>query len=290
MKLLIIGASGVLGSRLYNDAIKKKWNVLGTYSSHEYEGLSYLDLRDKNSIAKVFNFFKPEAVVLAGGLTDVDLCESKPGLAKEVNVDGTFNILKDIRSHNARLVYVSTDYIFDGKSGPYGEDDKPCPINVYGRTKLEAEGLVKSAMKDYLIVRTAQIYGADPLSRNFCTKIINNMRNNKKVYAAEDFYCTPTYAGQLSASIIKLLEEKKKGIFNSAGSDFINRYEYVNKISDIFGLHKELIQKVKLSDLNLKAKRPRLSGLKVDKLEQETGVSVYGCDEGLKMFKEDIEL
>ena len=119
MKLLIIGASGVLGSRLYNDAIKKNWNVLGTYCSHECEGLSYLDVRDKNSLEKAFSLSKPEVVVMAGGITDVDLCTLKPKLAKDVNIEGTLNLVKKIKELNSKLVYISTDYIFDGENGPY---------------------------------------------------------------------------------------------------------------------------------------------------------------------------
>ena len=99
MKLLIIGASGVLGSRLYNDAIKNKWNVLGTYCSHECEGLFYLDVRDKASLEKVFNFFRPETVVMAGGITDVDLCTLKPKLAMDVNIKGTMNLVKKTKEY-----------------------------------------------------------------------------------------------------------------------------------------------------------------------------------------------
>ena len=109
MKLLIIGASGVLGSRLYNDAIKKKWNTMGTYCSHECVGLSYLDVRDKDSLKKVFSLFEPEVVVMAGGITDVDLCTLKPKFAQEVNVEGTANLVKEIKEYSSKLVYVSTD-------------------------------------------------------------------------------------------------------------------------------------------------------------------------------------
>ena len=109
MKLLIIGASGVLGSRLYNDAIKKKWNVLGTYCSHECEGLSYLDVRDKNSLEKAFNIFEPEVVVMAGGITDVDLCTLNPKLAEDVNIKGTTNLVKKIKELEALLVCENID-------------------------------------------------------------------------------------------------------------------------------------------------------------------------------------
>ncbi len=289
MKLLIVGASGVLGTRLYNDTIKKKWNVFGTYCSHEHNGLFYLDVRNRKSINKVFNFFNPEVVVLAGGITDVDFCEIKPRLAEEINIKGSIDLIRKTKEYNAKLVFLSTDYIFDGESGPYKEDDKPLPINVYGRTKLEVEEFIRASFREYLIVRTAQLYGVNHRRKNFAVKIVHNMQKNKKVYAADDFYCTPTYVNSLSEGIIKLIQNHKKGIYNIAGTDFLNRYEYVNKISDVFNLKKSLIQKVKLRDLHLKAKRPKKAGLKIDKIRKELDLSLYNCDEGLKLLKKEIK-
>ena len=287
MKVLLIGASGVLGSKLYGDAIRKKWNVMGTYYSRDREGLFCLDLTDKKGINSTFHFFKPEVIVLAGGITDVDLCEVKPRFARSVNIDGTFNIIKKAKEFSAKLVFLSTDYIFDGKAGPYNEYTKPSPINVYGRTKLEAENSIRSHLKDYLIIRTSQLYGYDCRKKNFAMKIVSNMKKNKKVYAADDFYSTPTYVGSLSSGIMQLLKKDKKGIFNIAGTDFINRYEYVKKIADVFELKKSLIQKVKLEDLGLKAHRPKRGGLKIDKIEKEIDGSLLNCREGLELFKEE---
>ena len=161
MKLLIIGASGVLGSRLYNDTVIKKWAVMGTYCSHAHEELFYLNLKDGKSVEETFSFFHPDVVVLAGGITDVDLCEERPGLAEDVNIKGTLTVAKKAKECGAKLVFLSTDYIFNGENGPYWEQDAPHPINIYGRTKLEAENIIKGLLKDYLIVRTAQLYGMD---------------------------------------------------------------------------------------------------------------------------------
>jgi dTDP-4-dehydrorhamnose reductase len=292
MKLLIIGASGVLGSRLFNDTIKKKWNSMGTYCSHKCVGLSYLDVSDNNSLEKVFNSFRPEFVVMAGGITNVDLCTLEPGLAEKVNIKGTLNLVKKIKEYNSNLAYISTDYIFDGKNGPYKEDDKPDPINTYGRTKLEAENIVRAELKDYLIVRTCQLYGVAERSSapdsNFAVKIIHNMRAGKKVYAADDLYSTPTYSGSLSEIIIKLIEKKASGVYHGAGAEFINRYDYVNKIVDVFELDKRLIQKVKLKDLKLKAKRPKKGGLRIDKVLRGKIVESYDCRTGLGFLKKDI--
>ncbi len=278
---------------------------MGTYCSHECVGLFYLDVRDKNSMKEAFNLFEPEVVVMAGGITDVDLCTLKPKLSEDVNIRGTMNLAKNIKEHGSKLIYISTDYIFDGENGPYKEDDKPNPINIYGRTKLEAENIIKSKLKDYLIVRTAQLYGALHLrggqnallaggevkvvqSSNFTVKIIHNMRNGKNVYAADDLYSTPTYSGLLSDILIKLIEKKSEGVYHGAGAEFINRYDYVNKIADIFWLDKKLIQKIKLKDLELKAVRPPKGGLKIDKVVKEKIAKPYDCKTGLTFLKKDI--
>lgn len=287
MKLLVIGASGVLGSRLYNDAIKKKWNVLGTYCSHEIEGLFYLDLRDRKSIEKMFNFFEPEAVVLAGGITDVDLCELKPKLARDVNIKGTLNLAKKIREFGSKLVYISTDYVFDGEDGPYDENARPNPVNIYGRTKLEAENIAKSYSRENLVIRTSQLYGPDYFKRNFVIKIICGMRDNKKIYAADDLYGTPTYAGALSFGIVRLLEKDIKGVFNIAGADFLSRYEYVNKISEVFKLDKNLVKRVKLEDLKLKARRPKAAGLETTKARAFLKDALFSCSQGLRILKKE---
>ncbi|MBU1853239.1 MAG: SDR family oxidoreductase [Candidatus Omnitrophica bacterium] len=288
MKILLIGASGVLGNRLYNDTIKKKWNILGTYCSRESEGLCYLDLKNRKSIEKIFRLFSPEVIVLAGGLADVDQCQIKPKLAYEVNVKGTLEIIKKVKQYGAKLVFLSTDYVFDGKDGPYKEKDRPAPVNIYGRTKLEGEQSVKGLLKNYLIIRTSQIYGLDSRSKNFAIKIISNMQTNKRIYAACDFYSTPTYVGSLSCGIIELLEKGRGGTFNIAGTDFISRCEYVNKIADIFNLDKRFIKKVKLRDLKLRAPRPPKAGLNATKISGISKNILLSCTQGLNVFKKEM--
>lgn len=288
MKVLLVGASGVLGRGLYNDMILKKFNVLGTYCKHSYDGLFHLDLRDKRSINRVFKFFKPEFIVSTGGLTDVDYCETHPKFAQDINVLGTLNLINKAKELKTGFLFISTDYVFDGENGPYRERDKTHPINKYGKTKLDAERLIERNLKDFLIIRTSQLYGYDSKKRNFATKIIHMLQHNKKIYAADDFYSTPTYVGNLSLAIIELIEKKKRGIFHIAGADFISRFDYVNMIADIFGLDKSQIVKAKLKDLKLKAKRPKKAGLNTSKAEAVLKIPILDCREGLSLFRESI--
>ncbi len=114
------------------------------------------------------------------------------------------------------------------------------------------------------------------------------MRTGKKVYAANDLYSTPTYSGLLSDILIKLIEKKSDGVYHGAGAEFINRYDYVNKIADVFGLDKNLIQKVKLKDLKLKAARPKKGGLRTDKIEKQKIHKSYDCRTGLMLLREEL--
>jgi dTDP-4-dehydrorhamnose reductase len=148
--------------------------------------------------------------------------------------------------------------------------------------------ILRSKLKDYLIVRTAQLCGIDHTGKNFVLKIIRNMKSGKKVYAADDLCSTPTYSGLLSDILIKLIEKDAEGIYHCAGAEFINRYDYVNKIADIFGLDNNLIQRVKLKDLKLKARRPKKGGLKIDKVIKEKIAELYDCEEGLDMLKKEM--
>ncbi|MFH1479050.1 MAG: SDR family oxidoreductase [Candidatus Omnitrophota bacterium] len=289
MNILIVGATGVLGARLYKDmSSKEHWDVLGTYCSSGPSYLKRLDLRNKKEMEDIVGSFKPDIVLVAGGITNVDLCEADPGLAEEVNVQGTTDLMNIARSINSKIIFLSTDYIFNGEKGPYSEDDGPSPINIYGMTKLKGESALKLITDDYIIVRTAQLFGLSREKRNFTEKIIFNIRNKKMVCAASDFYCTPTYAGGLSLGIIGLVEKSKKGTYNIAGTDFVNRVEFVNNISDIFKLDKKYIQEVRLKDLELKALRPKKAGLKIDKIKKELNIPLYSSREGLELFKKEM--
>ncbi|MFH1782727.1 MAG: SDR family oxidoreductase [Candidatus Omnitrophota bacterium] len=291
MKVLLVGATGVLGSRLYIDLKNQGWKALGTYCEPApEEGMTYLDLRDREGIEKTIDSFDPDIAILSGGVTNVDLCESEKDLAEDINVEGSIELIKKIKERNKKIVFLSTDYVFDGKKGPYREEDIPSPLNIYGMTKLKVENEIKKRLNDYLIIRTAQLFGKEKNGVNFSLKIINNMRSNKKVYAAEDFYCTPTYVGDLSLAIIKLIESRKNGTYHVAGTDFINRVEFIEKIANIFNLNKDLIEKVSLKDLKLKAKRPKKAGLCVEKIKKELDVPVHTCNEGLKLLREEMEL
>ncbi len=283
-KVLIIGASGLVGNTLYR-ILSSQYQVEGTYCGYPCECLVRLDISDRRSVEKVIESFNPDCVFLPAAMTNVDLCEDNKDACIRVNVEGVNNVVSVIKDHPCKLVYFSTEYVFDGKNGPYSEDDKPNPINVYGKAKLEAEYIISSLLKDYLIIRTTGIYGWEPQGKNFVMGLIRRNRLKETVKVPVDQISTPTYVEDLAVTSLELVHSGKKEIYNVAGSSLINRLEFANFIADEFGLNKRLIRGIKTEDLMQKAARPLAAGLKIDKISGELNIHMSSAVEGLKLMK-----
>ncbi|MCX5715745.1 MAG: SDR family oxidoreductase [Candidatus Omnitrophica bacterium] len=287
MKILIIGASGLLGKELMKDFSNGN-EVCGTYSTRAAEGLIHLDMSQKAEIKDVFGRIKPEAVIIPGSITAVDFSEQNQDLAWRVNVEGIKNVAVLSKKAGAFVLYYSTDYIFDGKAGPYSETDKPNPINFYGRTKLEAERVIQKELKgSFLIIRPCSIYGYEKNGNNFAMQVLTSLKADKNFTSFRDQYGTPTYSEDLSEISLKLFSNKKEGIFNVAGPDFINRVQFSKDIADVFGLDAGLIKEIGSTKGRQLAKRPLRGGFKIDKLKRELGFSTLPLKEGLIKMKEE---
>ncbi len=285
-KVLIIGASGQVGKALMKKLLKN-FDVIGTYYSNQENGLLYsllhLNISDRDEVKAIFNKIKPDVVILTSALTNVDYCEEHKNIAEEINILGTRNVVEECKKINAKLVFLSTEYVFDGKNGPYTEKDKENPINVYGKTKLIGENIVKE-LENYTIIRTVTVYNLGYDKKNFLNQLILNLKANKETKVPSDQISTPTNADNLAEAITLLIIKDKRGIYNVVGSERISRYEFAVKAAKIFNLNADLIKPVKTSFLNQKAKRPLNAGLKIDKLNNGTGISMYDAEQGLKYW------
>lgn len=201
---------------------------------------------------------RPDAIVHCAGMTDVDLCEMEPKRAGLVNVQGTENVIR--ASQGVPVALISTDYIFDGRLGPYREDDKPNPLNVYGTTKLEAEYLMRP---QDLICRTTVLYGSHPKKWNFAKYVRSQLKANAPVHAVWDQWGTPTYAENLATMIRALVRARYSGVWHTAGVACINRLTFARTIADVFNLDRSLIRPIKTEELHQRARRPRHAGLVV---------------------------
>jgi dTDP-4-dehydrorhamnose reductase len=289
MKILITGASGFLGEKLFS-VFSSDYEVYGTYLKGEESSLYKLDLTDKEALDSLVGKIKPSIVINAAGITDVDYCESNPEQAKKISVDCIKNLVETCLKHKCRLVHISTDYVFDGKKGNYKEEDKINPINVYGVIKLEEEKTILSSKLEYIISRTAVLYGynSNEDKRTYVNWVISKLKNNEEIKIINDQYTTPTLIDDIADALKKLIELKKTGIYHVTGSECINRYDFAVKVADIFNLKRELIVPITSKDIKWKAQRPMNSCLNTDKLKN-LDIKMSNINEGLSKMKKQME-
>ena len=293
MKLLITGASGLLGLKLSEVATRKNYEVYSAYNQHKpHHGTPIqFNVSDRKAVKKTFEKIKPEAVVHAAALTNVDKCESEKELAWRINVEGTRNTTELCEKYHAFLVYISTDYVFDGEKGVYKETDKPTPINHYGITKLKGEETVRNLTHEYCIARASVIYGSTPATGkiNFALWLLNKLKRKEKAKIVTDQWNSPTLNTNLANMILEVLERKLTGIFHLAGATRLNRYEFAKLLAETFSLDKNLITPVSSKEIKWIAKRPKDSSLNINKAHQTLRNKPLKIEQALLEMKKEIE-
>jgi dTDP-4-dehydrorhamnose reductase len=295
LKLLITGASGLFGSKLAEMAMTESWEVYSGYNRDEptFGTPIQFDIANENQVKKVFRELNPMVVVHAASLTDVDKCETNRALAWKTNVEGTKLIAASTKASHAFLVYISTDYVFNGEAGQYRETDTPDPINYYGLTKLRAEELVKNLMDDYCIARPSVIYGAKAAAGkiNFALWLLNKLRRSKPAKVVTDQWNSPTLNTNLAAMTLEIIKHKLTGIFHLSGATRISRYEFAKLIAQTFNLNEDLIVPSTLSEFSRirrapwVAKRPVDSSLNTSKTQQTLRTKPLHIHEALEQLK-----
>lgn len=292
MRLLITGASGLLGSKLAELAVSLGYEVYSCYLTHKPKhGIAVkADVQDKTSLAKAFEEAKPEAVVHTAALTDVDKCELDKSLAYSVNVLGTRNVAELSREYGSFLVYISTDYVFKGDRGMYSESDNPEPINYYGLTKLEGEKIVSHILGEYCIARSSVIYGSEPASgkANFALWILERLRRSEQVSVAVDQWNSPTLNSNLAEMIIEAVDRRLTGIYHMAGASRVSRYEFAKALAETFKLDGRLIKQTTMNSLKWTAKRPKDSSLNVSKALKTLRRKPLELTEALEKLKTEL--
>ena len=290
MIILLTGACGFLGYKIWTK-FKDKHEIQGTYNTHNVEDFTKLDITNSEDVAEVFDKIKPEVVIHTAALTNVDYCEDHRDEAYLVNVIGTKNIVENCKKHNAKLVFISTDAVFEGKEGIiYKEDDIRSPVNHYGYTKLESERLIEESEIEYLILRPTILYGHSNYytKKSFVQWVVESLEAGKEINIVEGQAGHPTLIDSAARVIFQLLERNATGKFHIVGKDFVNRYEFTQKIADVFNLDKSLIRRVQPHEFVQKARRPNSIEMSLEKLNS-LEIETSGIDKGLKIMKEQMD-
>jgi len=220
MKILVIGASGLVGSHVLAEALSRGHEALGTYRNFPIQNLVQLDLANESQTRVLLESFKPEWVVHAAGWTWVDGCEKDPGRAMRENYEQPVMVARLCKEIGIRMVYFSTTYVFDGIRGPYTESDNPSPINVYGASKWDAEKEITAILTSCALVpRVICVWGIEYQRKNFVYQVVQALRSGRNLRLPSDQYGNPTWAGDIALWINVLMERKESGIWNLAGDE-----------------------------------------------------------------------
>jgi dTDP-4-dehydrorhamnose reductase len=292
-RVLVIGSNGLLGQKVAELLIRGS-NYGITLASVEAAPVRDLlsaeyvqmDITSRKEVREVVGSSNPDVIINCAAMTNVDACETERELAWKINVNGVENIIDAARKNATRVFHVSSDYVFDGKTGPYSEDDRPAPLSYYGKSKLASENALLACDIPFFIARTMVLYGfAGGVKANFALWLIQSLRDRQKVRVVDDQYGNPTLVDDLAFGIIRAMEMGRTGIYNLAGRDIISRYEFAQKLAQVFHLDASLIQPIKTSQLHQPAARPLKSGLITLKAEVELGYKPSTAEEGLRMLK-----
>ncbi len=294
MKILIIGASGLVGGNcLRHFKTQENVEVLGTYYSYPTSDTVYYNTLNPNDDKNAnLDSFYPDVIVHTGALTFVDYCEDHVEESYDRTVNSTKCAVKLATKYNARLVFLSTDYVFDGEAGPYNEEALTNPLSVYAKHKLEAEKIVTFNNPKNLVLRVTSIYGNDFRQNNFISRIINQVEEGKEwsMNLPSDQYATPTNAMDIARAIYVLVRDYKGGIYNIASTDFVNRVQLANRVLSYFPEHKCTVIPTPTSELNQKAKRPLVGGLLSTKfLTEYPDFTFTNIDDYLRNGRKKIE-
>jgi len=250
-KLLVIG-SGFLGSSITLQAKNLGMSVINTHKV----GDPQVDIRDTNSIEKIFSHAKPDCVINSAAQTNVDDIEKHPEEAYSINAHGAENVANVSKKYKIPLLHISTDSVFDGLHGMYSESDVPNPINEYGKSKLLGEKLVLQTLETVTIVRT-NFYGYDNGGKFFLNWLLKELKEKKTIIGFDDIVFTPLEITNLSDMLLELATSThNNGVIHLASNQMISKYEFAKKVATEFNFESAKILKGSINEMQFAAKRP----------------------------------
>lgn len=291
MRILVTGANGLLGRKLV-ELLEQQPGIYLMASARKaisfYKGI-VLDVTNADRLEEVVRDNKPDVIINAAAMTQVDVCEEQKDECWKQNVGSVNNLVNTCIRHNIHLVHVSTDFVFSGKEGPLDESAVPAPVNYYGESKLEGERIIQRSAVPAAIVRTVLVYGvtSDMSRSNIVLWVKKSLEEKKPIRVVNDQFRTPTLAEDLAMGCFLAAHQKAGGIYHVSGYEMMTPYDIALKTADFFGLDKSLISPV--TNFIQPAARPLKTGFIIDKAKRELGYKPHSFDEGLRIVGEQLK-
>ena len=280
MKVLVTGVKGQLGFDVMNELQKRGIEAVGV-------DIEEMDITDSLSVKKVITQAAPDVVIHCAAYTAVDAAEENEAVCRKVNADGTENIAKVCRMLDCKMIYISTDYVFDGKgTRPWEPDDERHPLNVYGQTKYEGELAVQKNLTKYFIVRIAWVFGKN--GKNFIRTMLNLAKTHDTITVVNDQFGSPTYTYDLAKLLVDMAESDKYGIYHATNEGICSWYEFACEIFKQAGVNVNVIP-VTAAEYQAKAKRPENSRMSKSKLTENGFERLPSWQDALSRYLKEME-
>ncbi|NJN49978.1 MAG: SDR family oxidoreductase [Polaribacter sp.] len=297
-KILITGSNGLLGQSLLELLLQKfDYQVFGISKGKNRSGFSNftyinLDITNKEKLLQTIECIKPDCIINTAAMTQVDDCETQKEACRILNIDVVDWLIESAKKHHFKIIHLSTDFIFDGKNGPYKETDIPNPLSYYGWSKLESENLLIQSNINFAIIRTILVFGKvhDMSRSNIVLWTIEKLKKQEQINIVDDQFRMPTFVKDLAWACKTIFENDKNGIFHISSNKLLSIYEIVQQIAETFNLDKSLINPIQSTTLNQAAKRPSITGFDLSKSCKELGFKSKSFKEDLQLFKQEISI
>jgi dTDP-4-dehydrorhamnose reductase len=296
-KVLVTGSNGLLGQKLTDLYLRvPDVELIATGLNHnrhpEEAGFIYekLDITNRKNVLDLIAKHKPDCIINTAAMTNVDACEDNKELCDELNVTGVKNLCEAAKANGVQLIHLSTDFIFDGKDGPYTEEAEPNPLSYYGHSKLKGEQIIQEKLENWAIIRTVLVYGlvADMSRSNIVLWAKDSLEKKREIHVVDDQYRSPTLAEDLAMGCFLVESQQKTGIFNISGKDQVNIYELVELVAKRYNLSMDNVHRASSDTLNQKAKRPPITGFVLTKAIVELGYQPHSINEGMEVLEEQV--
>jgi dTDP-4-dehydrorhamnose reductase len=290
MKILVTGSSGLIGTQLTKDLLKTE-TIFSVYNTSipTYGIPINLDITQDKQVSKVLEEINPDVIVHLAALTDVDKCQENYDLSYKINTKPCKIISKFAEKNNTFLIYVSTDYVFDGQHGLRKESHLTNPQTIYGKTKLEGENIIKNSKNPWCIIRTSTPFGVHSKKKSFLVWVTESLLAGKTIQIVDDQFTSPVYIPHFSEMLQEIISKKITGLFHLSGNTRISRYDLAVLLAQNLELNSKLIIPVKIADMNWKSSRPSDCSLDLAKISSLLENKPKDISETINLFISDLK-